>query len=435
MSPTSPVVLTIVSLLVLSPRPAAPHHHGEEAIHLARGIAALSRSDLEEAMVEIEAADPHGAGEDPLDRFDRLWAMARICNARRAWSATAYWVAEAERAARAAAGSDTARLATMLSQLEGLAPQDSKPAAPVTLGEGTHRYTWVTGWGRLPEGLKYGNTHGAIAFDGAGNVYVNTDGENAILVFKPDGTFVRGFGKEFAGGLHGMVIVREGEQEVMYLAHHGRHQAYKATLDGKVLLTIDWPQESKIYKSAETFRPTSVAVGPDGTIFVADGYGQSWVHRFDKAGKYLSSFGGPGSEPGKFQTPHGLLVDTRGKEPVLLVADRENHRIQSFTLDGKPIAVLPAELRRPCKMSARGTELVVADLAGRVSILGADGKVICHLGDQPDPAKRAQNGVPPSEWRDGEFISPHAAAFDGAGNIYVMDWLSAGRITKLSHVD
>jgi hypothetical protein len=81
-----------------------------------------------------------------------------------------------------------------------------------------------------------------------------------------------------------------------------------------------------------------------------------------------------------------------------------------------------------------GEYLLVADLAGRVTILGKDNKLVTHLGDQPDPAKRAQNGIPREQWKDGEFISPHSARWDAEGNLYVEDWLAQGRVSKLKRV-
>jgi hypothetical protein len=136
--------------------------------------------------------------------------------------------------------------------------------------------------------------------------------------------------------------------------------------------------------------------------------------------------------------PHGIFLDERGvaqgKEPVLLVCDRENNRLQAFGLDGSHKEVLQAEVRRPCKIARRGADLVVADLAGRVTILDEDNNVVAHLGDNPDPSKRAKNGVPKEDWRDGEFIAPHSACWDAEGNLYVMDWLALGRVSKLARV-
>ena len=326
----------------------------------------------------------------------------------------------------------------LLPLLAGAAPasaQGSQPAsrpASLELGSGAHRYRWQSGFGQLPAGMAFGNTHGGIVTDKQGNVYMNTDSEHAVIVFTPAGEFLRSWGKEFRGGLHGMAIVAEGDQEFLLLAHTARHEVVKTTLAGQVLWAKGFPQTAGIYQKPDQYLPTAVAVAPDGRFFVADGYGQSWVHQYDAKGDYVRSFGGRGTEPGKMQTPHGLWLDTRGKTPVLLVADRENHRIQRFDLDGKLIDVLTPDLRRPCGMHQWRDLLVVADLAGRITLLDADNKLICHLGENQDPKQWAQNGVPREQWVDGQFVSPHAARFDRDGNLYVLDWLAQGRFSKLT---
>ena len=302
------------------------------------------------------------------------------------------------------------------------------------LGAGPHQYEWVSGWMKTPDGNEIGNTHGAIAFDSAGNVYVNTDHKQAILVFRPDGTFVRALAPELTGGMHGMDIVREGDEEFLYATHTGQHAVVKMKLDGTIVWRIGTPEKSGVYKDPNHFRPTSVAVAPDGRFFVADGYGLSYVHLFDKNQKWIRTFGGPGTEPGKFRTPHGLWIDKRVDPPVLIVADRENHRLQKFDLEGNHLGVIEGFFRRPCKVHGRGSDLVVADLAGRVTILDGNDELVTHLGDNPDPGKRARNDVAKTEWVDGHFLSPHAAAWDAEGNLYVMDWNRHGRITKLKHV-
>ena len=316
--------------------------------------------------------------------------------------------------------------------------RDTQEPDPLLLGTGEESYAWDRDWGALLEGQTLGNTHGCIVHDQAGRIYVNTDSERAMMIFSPQGELLDSWGEDLAGGLHGTFIVEEIEdeetrREVLYLTHIGRHEVYKATLDGEILWTLGYPEESGLYESADQYKPTSVCVAPDGRFFVADGYGQSYVHRFGPDRSYLGSFGGPGSEPGQMRTPHGISLDTRGPEPRLLVADRENNRLQLFSLEGEFLEVIEGDLRRPCHAHQRGDKLLVADLAGRVTILDGNNRLICHLGDQPDPDKRARNNIPFEQWVDGQFLSPHCARWDDQGDIYVMDWNARGRVTKLIH--
>jgi hypothetical protein len=310
----------------------------------------------------------------------------------------------------------------------------TEPVPAPRLGTGDHVFEWDSNFGKRPDGKELGNTHGCVAIDSAGRIYFNTDTDDAVMVFEANGAFVKSWGKDFRGGLHGMTIVKEAKREVIYLAHTGRHEVVKATLDGEVLRSFGFPALSGVYTKPEEFHPTSVVVAPSGEMFIADGYGKSWVHKYDAQGEYVSSFGGPGSEPGKMQTPHGLLIDTRGPKPTLIVADRENHRLQVFDLDGVLLEVVDHDLRRPCNVALAGEALAIADLAGRVTILGAKNELVCHLGDNPDESLRAQNGVPREKWKDGEFLAPHGVAWSTGGDLYVLDWNFLGRVTKLIRV-
>ncbi len=317
-------------------------------------------------------------------------------------------------------------------QPEPSPPPAPAPASPIVLGEGAHTYQWARGWGRAADAKDLGNTHGCLVVDQDGNILANTDTEQAVVVFSPDGKILRTWGKEFHGGLHGMCLRKEDGKEVLYLAHTRRHEVVKTTIDGTVLWTIGWPQASGIYEKEEQFNPTAVAVAPDGRIFIADGYGLSWVHLFDRDRTYVKSFGGPGTEPGKMQTPHGLWLDSRGKEPLLLVCDRQNHRLQWFSMDGTFVRLMDKDLRLPCNVAPLADGgLVVADLEGRITILDKEDKLVVHLGDNPDPKLRKQNGVPRDQWQDGVFLSPHGICVDGQGNLYVEDWNFLGRVSKL----
>lgn len=320
----------------------------------------------------------------------------------------------------------------------GLASLARRQETPVRLEAGPLAFEWQVGWPRLPEGMELGNTHGCIVVDARDRIYLNTDREHAVVVFDVDGNVLDTWGAELAGGLHGMALAERGGEQHLLLTHIGRHQVLEATLAGEVLWTLGYPEESGIYASADAYRPTSIAPLPDGGFVVADGYGASWIHRYDAERNYVASFGGPGSELGQLSCPHGITVEVVDGETRLVVSDRENNRLQVFDLEGAPVrAVRDVEkdlLRRPCHLHGHGDALAVADLAGRVTLLDRELALLGHLGDQPDPARRARNDVPTSEWTAGQFLAPHCAAWDSKGNLYVTDWVSAGRITKLARV-
>ncbi len=311
----------------------------------------------------------------------------------------------------------------------------SRNQSPIILGEGRHRYEWIRGWAKLPSGMTFGNTHGAVLLDSRGRVYMNTDTENAVIVFDRDGKFLSAWGKDWKGGSHGMAIGREGKEDFIFITHHSRHQWAKFTLDGRELWVKDYPKEVSAYQNANEFRPTGIAVAPNGDLYVTDGYGKSWVHHYTAKGEYVRSWGGPaGSEPGKLKQPHGIWCDTREKTPRILVADRANQRLQWFSLDGKPVGMLDQGLRRPSNFHQRGSDIVIADLEGRITIIDGQNRIVTHLGDNQNPELRGKNPIPPDKWVEGQFISPHCPRWDADGNLYVLEWLSTGRIVKLKRI-
>ncbi len=302
----------------------------------------------------------------------------------------------------------------------------------IQVGEAGWRFGWDPRWNELSALLEPGNTHGGVVVDRLGRIYVNTDGPRAVMVFSREGGILDAWGEELAGGLHGMTLDRGGE--ALWLVHTGRHEILRASLDGEVLFRRGWPQESGKYQNAGQFNPTGVAVGPDGDVYVADGYGLGFVHRFRADGTWVQCWGGDGNEPGKFHTPHGIALDTRVTPNRLIVADRENGRLQIFTLEGELVEVVQGMLRRPCGAAVHGDVVAVPDLAGRVTLLGRNNELLAQLGDQPDESKRANNGVPRRDWLAGQFVSPHGLGWSASGDLYVQDWVSQGRFTRLARM-
>jgi hypothetical protein len=155
------------------------------------------------------------------------------------------------------------------------------------VGSGDHLFLWNSDWLQLPgERELIGSTHGCIVTDAANQIYMSADTGDAVQVFAEDGTFVRSFGKDWGSGVHGLSIVLEVEEnttaagtlnrietEYLYIAHTAKQEILKTTLTGEVVMRIGIPMESGKYDKPDSYWPTSVAVAPDGRMFVADGYG------------------------------------------------------------------------------------------------------------------------------------------------------------------
>ena len=318
---------------------------------------------------------------------------------------------------------------------------DKAGTALPLVGQGEHTYECVHDWLVPPAGLVWGDTHG-LAQDADGHIHVahtvnkaSMRGE-AVVVYDADGRFIRAYGEEFRGGAHGLQLFTEGGAEHLYHCDINRCLIEKTTLAGEVLWRHGYPREDPAYGAAPTnFVPTNVAVAPSGDFYVGDGYGSSHVLRFSAAGTFLGEVGGPGQGDGQFATPHGLWVDTRGPDPVLVVADRGNRRLQTFTLDGRHLRTIQddAHLRMPCHFHVRGELMVCPDLDSQVCLLDRDYRVVAQLGDG-----QALNGIVGSrrvqsrdQFTPGKFITPHAAIFLRSGDILVAEWLPIGRLTLL----
>jgi hypothetical protein len=311
------------------------------------------------------------------------------------------------------------------------------------LGVGDHVYEAWHDWGELPSSIQYGNTHGVIE-DSQGRIYVHhtvgstSESSDSMVVFDAQGKFIKSWGKEFKGGAHGLYIQREGSTEFLYLCDINRGVVVKATLDGEVVFTLGYPDKSEAYKPVDgklpKYSPTNLAIAPNGDIYVSDGYGSSFVNQYNSTGEYLRTFGGKGKDAGKLDCPHGIAVDMRTGKPILTIADRANHRIQRFTLAGEPIDFISGT-NLPCHFSYfRNGDVVVPDLGARVTIMDRNNQVIEHLGDDSATKWSDTRKLSRDKFTPGKFVCPHSACFDREGNIFVVEWVEVGRVTKLKKV-
>ncbi len=303
----------------------------------------------------------------------------------------------------------------------------------VVLGTEPYLFDVVSGWGELPSGIEFGYTHG-VQVDSENRVIVHNQSKDSVVILDSRGKYVRSWGPEFQRGAHGCLLRREGSTEYLYLSDYVRHVVVKTTLDGETVWTLPYPKESEIYQNESEFKPTNTAVAPNGDIYVTDGYGLSYVHHYNAKLELIRSFGGKGSNPGQLDCPHGIWVDTRGTEPILIVADRANTRLQTFTMEGKHLGFFTEGLRRPCHFDQNKTtgDLLIPDLRGVVTIYDRTNTLAAQLGDNEGVwLVPGWPNLPRETWRPDKFISPHAACWDLEGNIYVVEWIAVGRVTKL----
>jgi hypothetical protein len=320
------------------------------------------------------------------------------------------------------------------------------------LGSGSHQYEATHDWGELPARIRWGNTHGVIE-DSQHNIYVHhtvhatSESADSMVVFDSKGKFVRSWGKEFKGVAHGLHIRKESGGEFLYLTVNAANPrqtpqpalqavVLKATPMGEIVWKIQGPPDIEAYApgsdgTAKRYNPTNVAIAPNGDIYVGDGYGSYYVNQYNSKAEYIRTFGGKGSEAGQLAEPHGLWVDARGPAPVLVVADRRNNRLQRFTLDGKHVDFIPG-FRLPCHFDEQKGMVVVPDLHGRVTLMDRSNAIIEHLGDSHAPEWNSPLRTQPRDaFIPGQFICPHGACFDHDGNIFVVEWVEVGRVTKL----
>jgi DNA-binding beta-propeller fold protein YncE len=304
------------------------------------------------------------------------------------------------------------------------------------LGSGEFTYECYHDWLIPPPNLLWGDTHG-LALDSHGRIYVahtvheGSVSSDAIVVYDHKGKFITSWGAEFRGGAHGLDLRKEDGEEFLYHCDIAHRKVVKTTLKGEKIWEKGVPMESGVYASEAGWMPTNVAFHPDGDVYVADGYGSSYIHLYSKDGDYKGIVVRPGKELGFVRQPHGLWVDTRSSTPKLVVADRANHRLQEFTLDGSPLGVITEGMRQPCHVHYNHGLVLVPDLDSVVTILDKANKPVASLGDgAPEDLRNA----PRSQFHPGKFIHPHAAIWINKRDILVVEWVPIGRVTMLRKV-
>jgi hypothetical protein len=278
--------------------------------------------------------------------------------------------------------------------------------------------------------------HGDIAVSKAGDVYVSVETPGmGVQVFSSEGRYLRSLANAPAD-LHGFVIRDAGDGEHIYGVSLRGQKLVKLTLAGEVVLDISRDAIPREYWTPNRFASelgvllSGMDVAPNGELYVTDGYSSDYVHRFDSRGRYLGTFGGKAAPYG-FNILHKIAMDTRF-EPVRIIAtDRLNNRVVHLALDGRFLGVVNDELLLPAAVTIDGDNAIVGELNGRVTVLDKAGKVVTHVGTNTGEGI-GTNRVPPAQWRLGQVIAAHGVATNAAGDLFVAEFSTFGRVHKFA---
>ena len=270
----------------------------------------------------------------------------------------------------------------------------------VTLGG--QSYAVECPWGALPDGQTFGPVS-QLAVDSRDRVYVFQRANPPVLVFDPDGTLVDSWGEGQLSDAHGIFINRD---DLVLLVDRDAHEILACETSGAVRFRLG--QRHRPQFNDPFNHPTDIAQAPNGDYYVSDGYGNSRVHCFAADGTFRFSWGRPGGGPGEFTTPHAVWVDSTER---VLVADRENNRVQLFDLEGRFIEAW-TDFFHPMDIYADPAgNVFVTDQIPRLSMLSPDGTLIGRC----RPVRFGAHGV----------------GGDNAGNLYLAETAPLDCITRL----
>lgn len=267
---------------------------------------------------------------------------------------------------------------------------------------GDHRYDVVRPWGAFPDGLRLsGVSH--VAVDSSDRLLIYQRADPPIVILAPTGEYLGSMASGLLIDGHGMFIDREDR---LFALDRDRHQLRVFNAQGDPLLTIGDPQHPRL--QAPFNHPADVAVARSGDFYVADGYGNSSVHHFGSEGQHIGSWGRPGKGPGEFTTPHAVWSDAQDR---ILVADRENDRVQLFTAEGEYLSEW-GDFYHPMDIWEDAERMVyVTDQIPRLSVLAPDGTLVGRC----RPVLFGAHGI----WGDSN------------GDLYLAEAAPMDRVTKL----
>ncbi|MFY8166577.1 MAG: 6-bladed beta-propeller [Sediminibacterium sp.] len=306
-----------------------------------------------------------------------------------------------------------------------------KPTTSPVYGHNGMTYQLNTKWGTLNTDKTPVNDCHEMIQDAKGRIILLTnETKNNVIIYNKSGKLVDSWGTQFPGA-HGLTVQHTGKEDYLFITDTDKHQVYKTTIDGKILLTIDPPKDIAAYAKKEAFVPTETTVLDNGDFYIADGYGAQHILHYDEKGVLKNAFGGRGEGEQFLDNAHGICVDKRNGTTTLLITDRTRNAFKRFSLEGKLLEVIHLPGACVCRPVIKGDYLYAAVLrspdlnaegSGFVTILDKDNKVVSNLGGSAPIYE--DNKLKPLYQTDKILFHPHDVCVDDEGSIYVAQWAS-----------
>jgi len=304
----------------------------------------------------------------------------------------------------------------------------------IIIGHNQFRYRVIPGWGILDrEKFPVKDCH-EMVMSNTGCLFMLTNHTwNNMLIYSKSGKLEGIWGTSYPGA-HGLTIQNENGTEFLFIADCERHEVIKTTLSGEEVMIIKYPVESGKYNSAEEYKPTEIAITPNGDIYVTDGYGSQYVIQYNFRGEYIRHWGGKGGGDNQFDCVHGIALDDRNSaNPSLLITSRNQNAWKRFTLDGHYISTIELPGSFVCRPVVYKKNVFGAVFrsgnnqqagSGYITILDENDKVVSSPGaGSPEYI----NGKLQQQRKEGNvFFHPHDVCVDDEENLYVPQWNSNG---------